>query len=310
MVQLLGQGPVLAHNNRDSQHVPKDSEATTAWMTAEDEKYDSFYAGAYDPVSLVRTRSEELSTNRFTLDDQEKVSQRKGSSSSAPGAGADQPWHMEDARKGNNRRVFLVLLALLLVGVAVGVGVGVSQKKASERNSLNHAASAEATDSTALPSSLSGTRPTPVSSASIQSVILPPSSSPRTVSLASSGSSPSRTIANDAIETFSTTFGFERNGQTTVVPLTYTVPTSYWTRPDGRWQFTETVVLPSIDGSGSFTSDLRFRVAPTGTGQAASIETGVVAKVRRDLQSERVKDARRWERRHQDLAKKRARVIR
>uniref|UniRef100_A0A0K3CT62 FGENESH: predicted gene_13.97 protein n=2 Tax=Rhodotorula toruloides TaxID=5286 RepID=A0A0K3CT62_RHOTO len=313
MVQLPGRGSVLAYNNRDSQHVQKDSEATTAWMTAEDEKYDSMYAGAYDPVSLVRTHSEEPSTNRFTLDDQEKVPQRKGSSSSASEMGADQRWREEDAKKGNNRRVFLVLLALLLVGVAVGVGVGVSQKKASERNNLTHVASGDSTDSidtTALPSSLSGARPTPVSSASFQSVVLPPSSSPRTASLATSGASPSRTIVNAAAETFSTTFGFERDGKTTVVPLTYTIPTSYWTRGDGRWQFTETVVLPNIDGSGSFTSDLRFRVAPTGTGQAASIETGAVVKVRRDLQSERIKDARRWERRHQDLAKKRARVIR
>ncbi|GEM12528.1 serine/arginine repetitive matrix 1 [Rhodotorula toruloides] len=285
MVELPARAPVLAHNNRDSQHVQKDSEATTAWMTAEDEKYDSMYAGAYDPVSLVRTQSEEPSTNRFTLDDQEKISQRKGSASSASGMGAEQPWHEEDAKKGNNRRVFLILLALLVIGVAVGVGVGVSQKKASERNNLNHAASAE-------------------------SVILPPSSSPRTLSLATSGTSPSRTVAANAVETFSTTFGFERDGKMTVVPLTYTIPTSYWTRGDGRWQFTETVVLPDIGAPGSFTSDLRFRVAPTVTDQAAGIETGAVAKVRRNLQSERVKDARRWERRHQDLAKKRARVIR
>ncbi|BGP19857.1 hypothetical protein JCM10213_003166 [Rhodosporidiobolus nylandii] len=279
MVQLPGRAAVLP-----ARHAHNASESSSAWATAEDEKgsFSSasktgaqggvFFPGdGYDSLSLQQTQS---TNNRFTLDAEPKAPR------GAPGG-------QESGKKGN-RRVWIALLLLAVVGIAVGVGVGVGKKRAasSSADSRNDLASA-AFFSSASPTS---------SSPPLDTVLLPTSSS-------ASFSSASPSAAVDAPQTYSTTFGFSRSGATTVVPLTYTVPTSgIQTRSDGRWQFTEEVVLPAAgSGSGaggSFTSDLRFRIQPTGTGSSAADgaqQTDGVAR-KRDLQSERMGE-RRWERR-------------
>ncbi|GAA6001737.1 uncharacterized protein JCM10292_005016 [Rhodotorula paludigena] len=263
MVQLPGRGPVLVgagaaavaagqqQQQRFSRHIPDDSQSTTIWATAEDEKFDPAYGtGGYDGVSLVQS-NEVGSSNRFTLDDAGEGyrAQRKGSAASSTGT---QGWDPEVPKRGANRRLWWAFAVLVIIGVAVGVGVGVGKRQADERRAEEDRASAS-------PSSASAS-----ASASLPSIVRPSATS------------------GGATTTYSTTFGYERSGSTTVVPLTYTIPTSYFTRGDGRYQFTEDVVLPELSGLGSFTSELRFRVAPTGTASGAAEATVETAAARRE----------------------------
>lgn len=302
MVQLPGRSPLGAEQQyqQQYQHAQKDSDSSSAWATAEDEKVHGgvFFPGdGYTDVSLVQT-----SSNRFTLDAVDGQVREK-----QPGEG----WAEEEDGKRGNKWICWGFLLLMLVGVGVGVGVGVSQKKASE------AKSAAAAENAASSSSSS-------SSASIQTVLRPSVTSVSFSSAhpSSSSSSSSRaTAVATAAGTFTTTFAYSRSGATTVVPLTYTIPSSYDVRANGQWQFTEAVVLPAIgtgSASGSFTSDLRFRVQPTSTAVSsasttskASSATATTTKVaKRDLQEERLADKRRWQRKDAEVEKREAAVKR
>ncbi|GAA5888374.1 hypothetical protein JCM6882_008596 [Rhodosporidiobolus microsporus] len=319
MVQLPNRAPVVAAPQQPhaAYHHPKDSESSSAWATAEDEKFGSesvaggaakagvFFPGdGYDGASLSGASSQ----NRFTLDADDRMRRER-----APGGG----WEEEGGKRGN-KRVWIALCVIAVIAIAVGVGVGVSSKKSSEASKEKAAAAASSAALSSSPSSSSTAAPTSSSSASsssLQSVIRP-----------------TNTRAAGAVETFSTTFAFSRSGTSTVVPLTYTIPTSYDTRANGQWQFTQEVVLPAIaSGSratGSFTSDLRFRVQPTstasGTGAAAATATGRSVTVeKRGVREEMLDERRRWERslaegageaeavrRHVEGARRRKRMIR
>lgn len=304
MVQLPGRA-VLPEDapQRFSRHGPEHSESSTAWATAEDDKYfhGDAYAGTYDAGSYDSHEGVDVagSPNRFTLDDEKigvgKDLQQRRKGSDATTMTATQGWEpeQEQPRKGANRRLLWAFLVLLVIGVAVGVGVGVGEKQADERHKENDSlASASAASSSSSLSSPS----TASSSSSLRTIIRPTTTSPS--SATASAATPAAT------ETYSTTFGFEQSGQSTVVPLTYTIPSSYFTRDDGRYQFTEQVVLPNLGtAGGSFTSDLRFRVAPTAAaepGAGAASVAGEVGAATRER-------ARRWDRRERE---KRARVIR
>ncbi|GAA5882347.1 hypothetical protein JCM3774_005078 [Rhodotorula dairenensis] len=303
MVQVPGQAVIAQDPHRHSYHVPAASQSTTqtAWQSAEedfDAKFDSRSAlfnsngGAYDSAAAFGGISDDFdaypergaSANRFTLDDDEKVRRRRQESNASATSSGAQGWDPERERKGSNKWVWWSLLVLLLVGAAVGLGVGLSKKHNSDAATSSSGSDAQraaaASDSSAsIESASSLTIPT----------ILHPSSTPVSFSSAAGAASASvesssssgaasqsemaassPTAANAAAETFSTTFGYERDGSTTVVPLTYTIPTSVDTRANGQWQFTQQVVLPNLSGTGSFTSDLRFRVPPTSSPAAAT----------------------------------------
>ncbi|GAA5820194.1 hypothetical protein JCM10212_004914 [Sporobolomyces blumeae] len=269
MVQLPGRA--VTSNPRASYHHSQPSDST-AWTA--DEKYSidadkDPFAAAYDAVSLAPSSASNPrggeSNPRFTLDNNEKSPSRLGS--------------FVPVKRGANRKLAWCFAILAIVGIAVGLGVGLGMKNVNRKQEQD-AAQAKGSSSTA---SLSQTVVLPESTASSSIEFRSPSSDSK---------SATRTVAAaaDATETFSTTFGYQIGSLTTVVPLTYTIPTSYFTREDGRIQFTEEVVLPSLErAGGSFTSDLRFRVQPTdspsaGTGTAStaqSTEPGVSKKRRR-----------------------------
>ncbi|BGP43214.1 hypothetical protein JCM10450v2_007358 [Rhodotorula kratochvilovae] len=309
MVQLPGRavlpgGGGARGEQRLSRHAQENSQASTVWATAEDEKFfgasGEAYAGAYDAASLVGSGSAEGtgtgSSNRFTLDDekigvgrdlQQRSQRRKGSDAST--ATGTQGWEpeQEQPRKGANRRLLWGFTVLLVIGVAVGVGVGVGKKQSDERHSSDSlAAASSAASSSSSASAPSSTAP----SSSLRSIIRP--------SATSASASPT------APTTFSTTFAYAQSGRSTVVPLTYTIPSSYSTRADGRYQFTEPVVLPNLGSAGgSFTSELRFRVAPTAP---AATAVNAARRERRELGGEA---ERSWDR-HAHARERRARAIR
>ncbi|BGP58002.1 hypothetical protein JCM8202_001760 [Rhodotorula sphaerocarpa] len=246
------------------------------------------------------------SANRFTLDDDEKVRRRRKGSDASAQTNGNQGWDPEREKRGSNKWIWWGLLALLLVGAGVGLGVGLSRSNFSSAHagSQQNAAAAAAANSesssvAATPSMSMPTMLYPSSASTAFASSAESSSIPAPASVASSASvSPSPTesaagffrpdpytasatatdSATTSIETFSTTFGFSRHGGTTVVPLTYTIPTSFDTRANGQWQFTESVVLPEVNGPGSFTSDLRIRVRPTTSPAAASATATAAAR--------------------------------
>lgn len=319
MVQVPSQAMVSQDPHRYSYHVPGASQSTTqtAWQSAEedfDAKFDSRSAlfnsnGVYDNASAFGAdpcggyAERNASANRFTLDDDEKVRRRKASDASAMTIGT-QGWDPEREKKGSNKKVWWGLLVLVLIGVGVGLGVGLSKKNnsATHGNAQNAAAAAEsssAKDATATsltiptilhPSStaIAFSSASAFTSSAASDSAAPSASSAASSTGESSASSPSPTAA-PAVETFSTTFGYQQGESKTVVPLTYTIPTSFDTRANGQWQFTEQVVLPNLSGTGSFTSDLRFRVQPT-------TSAGGTASVKR--RSAPTADAGHWKRQH------------
>ncbi|GAA5990428.1 hypothetical protein JCM10908_007367 [Rhodotorula pacifica] len=298
MVQIPGQAVIAQDPHRYSYHVPGASQSTTqtAWQSAEedfDAKFDSRSAlfnsngGAYDSAAAFGGISDDYDTypergasaNRFTLDDDEKVRRRRQDSDGASALSSGvQGWDPEREKKGSNKWIWWSLLALLVIGAAVGLGVGLSKKHQNDSASVENAAQRAAAGSPSSDASIGASAP---ASLTIPTVLHPSSatvsfSSPAdataavssatvsTTDAASTSATPTSTAAPDnAVETFSTTFGYERDGSTTVVPLTYTIPSSFDTRTNGQWQFTERVVLPNLSGTGSFTSDLRFRIQPT-----------------------------------------------
>ncbi|GAA5827877.1 hypothetical protein JCM11251_007713 [Rhodosporidiobolus azoricus] len=296
MVQFPGRAPVLpasSHQPPTAYHMQKDSETSSQWATAEDEKFGSessafgaagvgatkagvFFPGdGYDGASLSGASSQ----NRFTLDADDRFRREK-----APAGG----WEEEGGKKGN-KRIWIALILVAIVAVAVGVGVGVGQKKANEDSKEKNAAAAEASDTSSSLSS-SPTSSSTSSSSSLRTSII----------RLSATSAPTAASA----ETYSTTFAFSRSGTSTVVPLTYTIPTSYDVRANGQWQFTQEVVLPAIHtggrATGSFTSDLRFRVEPTTAASSAGGATATrrVTVEKRDggVKEENLAERRRWER--------------
>ncbi|GAA6051393.1 hypothetical protein JCM3770_000496 [Rhodotorula araucariae] len=296
MVQLPGRavlpGGAGASAQRLSRHAQEDSQASTVWATAEDEKFSG--AGAYDAGSFVGGGSVtgSGSPNRFTLDD-EKIGvgrdlQQRRKVSDASTATGTQGWEPEpeQPRKGANRRLLWAFIVLVVIGVGVGVGVGVGKKQADARHESDTLAASSLTSSAAPSSS---TAP----SSSLRSIIRPSTTSAPT--------------SSTTAKTYSTTFAYAQSGRSTVVPLTYTIPTSYSTRADGRYQFTEPVVLPDLGtAGGSFTSELRFRVAPTATAAATPTSTAA-ARERREVGAEAGKEVRSWDRHARE---RRTRLIR
>ncbi|TKA54772.1 hypothetical protein B0A53_02581 [Rhodotorula sp. CCFEE 5036] len=323
MVQVPGQAVLSQDPHRYSSHAPAASQSTTqtAWQSAEedfDAKFDSRSAlfnsngGAYDSAAAFGGISDDYdaypergaSANRFTLDDDEKVRQRRRQDSDASAVAASnggQGWDPEREKKGSNKWIWWSLLALLLIGAAVGLGVGLSKKHNNDAAATangaqraaaasDSAASAPASSSLTIPTILHPSSATPASFSSV---------APSASDSASVSASPTTTpAANDAVETFSTTFGYERGGSTTVVSLTYTIPTSFATRTNGQWQFTEPVVLPNLDGTGSFTSDLRFRVQPTTSPAAAAAAAATQGQQRKRSEAETSGEAGHWKRHH------------
>jgi hypothetical protein len=278
MVQLPGRA--VTADPRASYHHSQPSDST-AWTMEGKYSTDKDPYAAYDAVSIAPSTSSRgggggaESNHRFTLDNNEKSPSRLG--------------NVLPVKKGANRTLLWVLAVLAVIGIAVGTGLGVGLKNLKKEQNAN-SDGVVGVDSPV--SSSQETQP---------SKLLPTSSS--SSSIVFSSPSPSRSgpsLAMISAEAFSTTFGYRVGSKTTVVPLSYTIPTSYFTRDDGRIQFTEEVLLPSLDGQGSFTSDLRFRVpAPTETASSSrSTSTATTKKmlVRRDLQAERKGDRRRWER--------------
>lgn len=160
-----------------------------------------------------------------------------------------QGWEKEGGRRKKNVRMLWCLLVLAVVAIAIGVGVGVSRRNRDESSDPAQGVSA----SNSIPSSIVPSSATvdPRSTATV------PLTTPSGTSLATS------TLATPT--TYSTSYAFASGSFTTTVPLTYTIPTSYDTRGNGQLQFTQEVVLPSLGAGarGSFTSELRFRVAQT-----------------------------------------------
>ncbi|GAA5933763.1 hypothetical protein JCM3775_000275 [Rhodotorula graminis] len=329
MVQLPSRAVLAEHaqqqqqqqqQQRFSRHGQEHSESSTAWATAEDEKFfneagGNVYAAPYHAMSFEAHGDPQQrggdSPNRFTLDD-EKIGvgrdlQQRRKGSDATTMTATQGWEPEgeQVRRGANRRLWWALLVVVIIAVAVGVGVGVGRKQADAGRAENDSLASSSASPSSSPSSPS---PSSASTSSSSRTVIRPSAT----SAASTASTNAAAAA--AVETYSTTFGYEQSGRSTVVPLTYTIPTSYATRADGRYQFTQQVVLPNLGATGaraaeSFTSDLRFRVAPTDSaapGGGATIEARRERERRRSVE-ERVESARRWDRRERD---KRARVIR
>jgi len=262
MVQLPGRAIT---NPRASYHQSQPSDST-AWTMEGKYSTDKDPFAAYDAVSIAPSGDE--SNHRFTLDNNEKSPSRLGS--------------IVPVRKGANRKLLWFLAVLAVIGIALGAGLGVGLKNLKPQNDSSDGVVGVSGSDSDSPS---------------RSVLLPTSSSSSTPVFSSPSrftDSPSQTINNANEEAFSTTFGYRIGSETTVVPLSYTIPTSYFTREDGRIQFTQQVVLPSLNGEGSFTSDLRFRVPPTET--AASPASTAATRLKRDLQVERQGERRRWER--------------
>ncbi|GAA5960920.1 hypothetical protein JCM3765_007538 [Sporobolomyces pararoseus] len=254
MVQLPGRA--VTADPRASCHHSQPSDSTLAWTMEGKYSTDKNPYAAYDAVSIAPSSSTHggggggESNHRFTLDNNEKSPSRLG--------------NVLPVKKGANRTLLWVLAILAVIGIALGTGLGVGLKNLKKEQDAN-SDGVVGVDSS-LPSS-DNSQPSksvllPTPTASTSSVVF---NSP---SAASSQSGPSIAMIN--AEAFSTTFGYRIGSKTTVVPLSYTIPTSYFTREDGRIQFTEEVILPSLDGEGSFTSDLRFRVPPTDSAPQAS----------------------------------------
>ncbi|GAA5930662.1 uncharacterized protein JCM15063_002427 [Sporobolomyces koalae] len=284
MVQLPGR--VVVPNPRASYHHSQPSDAT-AWTIdgkySTTEKEDPF--AAYDAVSIApSSHAGGESNHRFTLDNNEKQNAPSMLNSILP------------AKKGANRTLWWCLAILAVIGIAVGTGLGVG---------LRHLKQEQTQDDGVV-----GVDSSNISDRPSQSVLLPTASASSSATASQSAptfynigssSSPSPQESDSVeptstAEAFSTTFGYRIGSRTTVVPMSYTIPSAYFTRDDGRIQFTEQVVLPSLGSSGSFTSDLRFRV-PEPTETAKSSTTTTSRKLaKRDLQKERKEDKRRWER--------------
>ncbi|KAK4049965.1 hypothetical protein OIV83_003789 [Microbotryomycetes sp. JL201] len=215
-----------------------------------------------DDVSLLSNRD-----NRFTLGDYMDNKERTKTPT-----GGRQGWDDAGAqgRKKKWVRVLIAIVVVLAIILAVALGVGLTRKNHDNQDGTKVPAAADSGSSSSSPSRVpssivpsSTTRPAPSSAteSSVQTI-----SSTRTTSASATPRTRSSTSsAEEAAETFSTSFAFEDNGQTTIVPLTYTIPQSRLTRENGWYQFTQNVELPHATGGGSFTSELRFRVKPTGT---------------------------------------------
>jgi len=264
MVQLPGRAIT---NPRASYHHSQPSDST-AWTMEGKYSTDKDPFAAYDAVSIAPSGDE--SNHRFTLDNNEKSPSRLGS--------------IVPVKKGANRKLLWFLAVLAVIGIALGAGLGVGLKNLKPQS-----------DSSDGVVGVSDSDPPS------KSVLLPgsaSSSSPSFVSPSRSAESPSQTVNGE--EAFSTTFGYRIGSETTVVPLSYTIPTSYFTREDGRIQFTQQVVLPSLSGEGSFTSDLRFRVPPTDSAASSAPTSTAATRKKRDMPVERQGEKKAALDRHQE----------
>ncbi|GAA5888385.1 hypothetical protein JCM16303_004888 [Sporobolomyces ruberrimus] len=284
MVQVPGRA-VMASNPRASYHQSQPSDST-AWTVEGKYSTDNFHQKspymAYDAVSIAPSTNTNgggggnESNHRFTLDNNEKSPSRLGS--------------ILPVKKGANRKLWWGFAVLAVIGIAVGTGLGVGLRGMKKENQDDGVTGVDSSNSGASSDDPSQSILLPSSPTSSSSIVF---SSP-----SNSTTSPQTTNDNNKVqeEEFSTTFGYRIGSRTTVVPLSYTIPTSYFTRDDGRIQFTQAVVLPSLEGEGSFTSDLRFRVPPTETVSSSTATATGATREKRDLQSERKGDRRRWER--------------
>ncbi|KAM0786212.1 hypothetical protein ACM66B_007016 [Microbotryomycetes sp. NB124-2] len=234
-----------------------------------------------DDVSLLSNRD-----NRFTLGDYMDGSGKESGRRTKTPTGGRQGW--DDAAQGRKKkwvRVLVAIFVVLAIILAVALGVGLTRKshddKAESTAPAAESGSSSSSSASRVPSSI---LPTSTPSRSSSS-----SSAARTSAQTSSptrSASPTRTrssSADDTAETFSTSFAFEENGATTVVPLTYTIPQSRLTRENGWYQFTQDVELPHATGGGSFTSELRFRVKPTGEAESEATRVRRRDRVKRAM---------------------------
>ncbi|ORY76564.1 hypothetical protein BCR35DRAFT_121076 [Leucosporidium creatinivorum] len=277
-------------------HKKQDSSISDAWREKSDYhtfatpargSEDEFGRGTVDGESDVESR------HRFTLGDDTYAYNarhlgpgdvRSGSvgkemgmmDGGGRGAVASMPrgaqgWENEGGRRKRNVKMLWCLIILAIIAIAVGVGVGVSKSNAAKEEDSSAAAASGASSSSSGGESLA-TADTASSSptvdalaTSVISVTTPSATSLHTSSTRTSAS------ATAAPATYSTSFAYASGRYTTTVPLTYTIPSSYDTRGNGQYQFTEEVVLPSLGtNGGSFTSSLRFRVAATATSTTAA----------------------------------------
>ncbi|GAA5845607.1 hypothetical protein JCM3766R1_003528 [Sporobolomyces carnicolor] len=226
------------------------------------------FGDAYDAVSIAPSSLIESTNNRFTLDhhpnDDDDERRRHGDDDDDKSSNYKSPSRLGHVlpKRGANRKLFVIVLTVVVVvAIALGTGLGLGLKNLTS----SRARQGGGDDDDGVVGVVGGNESSSSSLGGGKSILLPtetetPSSSS---SVVRTGGGPSVALVNDQV--FSTTFGYRVGSATTVVPLSYTIPTSYFTRDDGRIQFTQDVVLPSlaVDG-GSFTSELRFRVpAPT-----------------------------------------------
>ncbi|KAK4051510.1 Target SNARE coiled-coil homology domain-containing protein [Microbotryomycetes sp. JL221] len=273
-------GPVT---NGSRGHAQQDSLGTI------DEKYSGVGGGVVmydDDVSLLSNRGGDVTKgdNRFTLGDYlDHQNKETGSMSSILGAGAGgrrtktptggrQGWddvQHQDRRKRWLKMLIAVIVVLVII-LAVALGVGLTRSKANSDKSRDENQAASGESSSAQRPIPSTTRIVPESTsktaASSTASQTDAATSPTTTSRpASTAADPEEGQA----QTFSTSFAFEDNGATTVVPLTYTIPQSRLTRENGWYQFTQNVALPHATGGGTFT----IREKRSGTASEATLNT-------------------------------------
>ncbi|GAA5911346.1 uncharacterized protein JCM6883_000061 [Sporobolomyces salmoneus] len=242
MVQIPGRAVT---DPRASYHHSQPSDSTAWTMEGKYSIDKDPYGGVYDAVSIAPSAGGGGESNhRFTLDNNEKSPSRLG--------------NVLPVKKGANRTLWWIFGILAVIGIALGVGLGVGLKGLNKEteNDDGVVGVGSASDGEGQPS---------------QSRLLPTATTSSSDIFSSPSSRTGPSIAMINPDAFSTTFGYRIGSQTTVVPLSYTIPTSYFTREDGRIQFTQEVVLPSLGSQGgSFTSDLRFRVPDTATASPTS----------------------------------------
>lgn len=277
-------------------HRKQDSSISDAWREKND--YHTFAAPArgsedeFGRTTVDGGESDAESRHRFTLGDDTYAynarhlasgDMRNGSlgkemnmmDGGGRGAVASMPkgaqgWENEGGRRKRNVKMLWCLAILVIIGVAVGVGVGVSKSNEAKERDSSAAAASGASSSSSGGESLA-TADTASSSPTVDALATSVISvtTPSATSLHTSTTRSSATATAQA--TYSTSFAFASGSLTTTVPLTYTIPSSYDVRGNGQYQFTEEVVLPSLGtNGGSFTSSLRFRIAPTATGTSAA----------------------------------------
>ncbi|KAI5477455.1 hypothetical protein MNV49_006367 [Pseudohyphozyma bogoriensis] len=225
--------------------------------------------------------NEKETEKRFTLEEDYAFNAKTNKEIPELGVvGGSSPGFTNDgARKKRNKRILWIVLAVVLViALAVGLGAGISsknsQKNADESAKTTGAAAAAVSSSSSSSTADAATTSSDAVAAIVSSALAATSSvvaaatttaaavavsTASTSVVATTTSAAAAAAATYAAQT--TDFTYAVNGVATVVGLVYTIPTSgVETRTNGQLQWTSEVVLPEATGTGSFTTDLRFRV--------------------------------------------------